>query len=72
MRNFEDHEGRTWDATVGRESWGTLVLIFTPRAAGGARRSLLGAESHVAAETELERLSDRDLRERLCASDPWG
>lgn len=72
MRRFSDAEGAGWEVTIGRESWGTFVLLFSPRDGGGARKSVLQAESHVAAEQELQGLGDEELRRRLEGSEPWG
>jgi hypothetical protein len=56
---------------VGRESWGTLVLLFTPLAGGDVRKSVLAAETPLAAETELGAMTDDQLRVRLDSSSPW-
>jgi hypothetical protein len=71
VRGFTDDAGRTWEVVVGRESWGTLVLVFSPRAGGDARTSILAAETAYAANAELDALSDDELRERLRHSRPW-
>lgn len=71
MRNFRDAEGREWDVVVGRESWGTLVLLFSPRVGSDNRVSPLPSETTREAEQELLALDDDELRERLAASTPW-
>lgn len=71
MRGFTDGDGRPWDAMVGRESWGTLVLLFSPRGEGGNRTLPLAAETVRQAEAELAALSDEALRARLAESQPW-
>jgi len=72
LRRFIDAEGAGWEVAIGRESWGTFVLLFSPRDGRGARKSVLRSESHVAAEQELQGMGDEDLRRRLETSDPWG
>ena len=71
MRSFTDGEGRSWDATVGRESWGGAVLLFAPRAEGGVRVVPLASETVRDAERELAEMSEQGLREQLAASRPW-
>lgn len=71
MRSFTDGEGREWDVTVGRQSWGNLVLLFSPRRGTDNRTLLLAAETARQAEAELAGLSAEDLRARLDASQPW-
>ena len=71
MRSFLDDAGATWQVTLGKESWGTLVLLFTPLAGGDARTSILAAETMFDATAELDALTDDDLRARLIDSCPW-
>lgn len=71
MRSFSDDAGRTWDATVGRESWGAVVLLLAPRAEGGVRVAPLAADTVRDAERELAEMSEQALREQLSASRPW-
>lgn len=71
MRAFTDDAGARWEVVLGKESWGTLVLLFTPRAGGDARTSVLAAETMFAASAELDALTDDQLRERLRDSRPW-
>lgn len=70
MRRFTDG-GQPYDVVVGHESWGTFVLLFTPSHGGETRKSVLAAETARAAETELDALSDDELRTRLAESGPW-
>lgn len=72
MRSFLDASGDAWQVTIGKESWGTLVLIFSPVRPGSARTSILQAETMFHATVELEALTDDDLRARLANSRPWG
>jgi hypothetical protein len=70
MRSFSDEQGVQWEATVGRESWGSFVVLFS--ASGPEpRKSLLAAETTLQAEQELDAMSDVDLRSRLETSEPW-
>lgn len=71
MRRFTDDAGADWEALVGKESFGTLVILFTPGAGGEPRKSVLAAERPDEAERELDALSDAELRARLSESAPW-
>ena len=71
MRHFLDDEGRRWQVVLGKESWGTLVVIFTPEGVGESRTSVLVAETMLAANAELDAMTDDDLRARLGDSRPW-
>ena len=71
MRTFVDDAGRRWQVVLGKESWGTLVLLFSPADGGDSRTSILTAETSLAANAELDALTDEDLRERLRDSRPW-
>jgi hypothetical protein len=72
MRRLTDASGAEWDVTIGRESWGTLVLLFVPRAGGGARQAVMKAETQLAAERRLQEMSEEELQERLATATPWG
>lgn len=71
MRSFTDEQGRTWDAVPGRESWGTVVLLLSPREGSGARVAPLASDTVRDAEQELADMSEAALRERLAESRPW-
>ena len=71
MRSFTDDEGARWEVVLGKASWGTLTLLFAPAAGGETRTSILHAETTLAANAELDALSDADLRDRLRDSRPW-
>jgi hypothetical protein len=71
VRAFVDDAGRPWQVVLGKESWGTLVLLFSPGDGGDARTSVLQAETMFAANAELDALTDDDLRNRLRDSHPW-
>ena len=70
MRTFE-YQSEGWEVALGHESWGTLVLLVTPVRGGEVRKSVLTAETALAAETELDAMTDDDLRRRLAAAGPW-
>lgn len=71
MRRFTANDGASWDAVLGHESWGTFVVLFTPAGGGAVRKSILAAEQAMAAEAELDTLTDDDLRRLLGESSPW-
>ena len=66
-----DAAGAAWDVTTGKESWGTQVLLFSPRAGGEARKVVLAVETAFEAEQVLEAMSDEELRAHLADSVPW-
>ncbi|HEU4628498.1 MAG TPA: hypothetical protein VFS08_02095 [Gemmatimonadaceae bacterium] len=72
MRDFEDERGARWEVTVGRESWGTLTLLFARRRGREIRTLTLAEETPLAAERLLGELTDAELRERLAEAVPWG
>ncbi len=65
MRSFTDEQGAAWDTTIGKASWGTLVLLFVPRAGGEPRSVVLADETSYDAERALDEFTDADLRSRL-------
>ena len=71
MRDFMDALGSRWDVVVGRESYGTFVLLFARRDAPEHRRLVLAAETPSAAERELDALTDEELQARLTQAEPW-
>jgi hypothetical protein len=72
MRRFVDPAGEAWDAAIGRESWGTFVILFSRGSGGEVRTVTLGAETMLDAQQELDSLDEEQLRERLAAAQPWG
>ncbi len=73
MRSFEDANGNIWDVSLGRESWGTLVLLFSRRQGDEVvRKTMLASETVLEAQGELDALTEAELRERLVRSQPWG
>jgi hypothetical protein len=71
MRAFVDERGQRWQVVLGKESWGTLVLLFSPDAGGDTRTSILSSETMRDASAELDAMTDDDLRARLRESRPW-
>ncbi len=71
MRRFQDRSGASWDGNIGKESWGTLVLLFSPRHGGGPRKTVLAVETAFEAERVLDAMSDEDLQQRLAESVAW-
>lgn len=85
MRTFTDERGRGWDVVAGRESWGSIVALFIPRAdgaggAGGAgapdgargaiRQAPLRASGYEQGNRELARCTEEELQELLDRSVP--
>ena len=71
MRRFTGGDGREWEVTIGKESWGTLVLLFSPAAGGDVRKAVLQAETSRAAHAELDEMTDDALRTQLDGAGPW-
>jgi hypothetical protein len=71
VRSFVDDAGRAWQVVLGKESWGTLVLLFSSAVGNETRTSVLTAETSFAANAELDALTDQELRDRLRDSRPW-
>ncbi|CAN5857057.1 hypothetical protein BH23GEM3_BH23GEM3_24800 [soil metagenome] len=71
MRSLKDEQGSAWDVTVGRESWGTFVLLFSRATGGDVRRSVMASENMLEAQQELDSLAADELRKRLAAAEPW-
>lgn len=71
MRAFVDDRGQRWQVVLGKESWGTLVLLFSPDAGGETRTSILSSETMRDASAELDAMTDDELRARLRDSRPW-
>ena len=71
MRALVDEHGQRWQVVLGKESWGTLVLLFSPDAGGDVRTSVLSSETMRDASAELEAMTDDDLRARLRDGRAW-
>lgn len=65
MRTINDPAGEAWDVAVGKESYGTMVLLFSRRGAPEVLRLPVDANSRLEAERLLQALSVGALREKL-------
>jgi len=71
MRSFLDSRGRLWDAVVGRESWGRVVMIFVPAdGAGEVLEAPLAASGYEEAERDLDAMDPLALDELLARAAP--
>lgn len=71
MRRFTDEQGREWDATVGRESYGMQVFLFIPQDGSGVRKALMTSDTWLDGERELDTMDVAALQERLGVSVAW-
>jgi hypothetical protein len=63
MRRFRAADGSSWEAVVGRESWGAFFAIFAPVGAGAdIRQAQLEAGTWADAEREVDTLDEAALR----------
>jgi hypothetical protein len=69
MRRFTDDTGTTWDVVLGRESWGTLVVLFIPAGNAPVRQAHFPATSYDTAAVELDELSEERLQQLLAAAE---
>lgn len=70
MWSFVDDQERTWDVTLGRESWGAFFAIFVPRRGADIRQTMLAAEAVEDAHRELDTLGEEQFRQLLSRSEP--
>lgn len=71
MRPFVDNQGRRWDLTLGRESWGAFYILFVPRASDTAiLQALLPVDRADDAEGMLDGMDDDALEEYLSRAEP--
>ena len=68
MRSIEDHAGVTWDVAVGKESYGSMVLLFSRRGQREVRRVSIAASSRLQAERMLHDFDRDALRSKLDAA----
>ncbi len=62
MRVYKDNDGKSWDVVVGRESWGTIVLLFVPREGSEPpRQNLMNVRSPEEGTRELMGMSEEVL-----------
>lgn len=71
MRYFHDQAGTEWFVAVGKESYGSMVLIFARSHSTEVRKYYFEASGRLAAERELDSLSDAELAGALADSVPW-
>lgn len=71
MRYFHDPHGKEWFVAVGKESYGTMVLIFAKSHADEVRKFYFEAAGRLQAEKELAEFSDSELCQALSESQPW-
>jgi hypothetical protein len=70
MQRITDADGREWDVTVGRGSWGSFVALFIPRDDGEVREALLPAGGAAEASGSLQEMSREELLTLLEKSGP--
>ncbi len=71
MRSFTDSSGQAWQAALGHESHGTMVIIFSRLGSFDVFKSGLNAGNRLDAENEIAALSEQDLCTRLQTAEPW-
>ncbi|MGH8413805.1 MAG: hypothetical protein ACRESX_03650 [Gammaproteobacteria bacterium] len=71
MRSFSDSSGQLWQAALGHESHGSMVIIFSRLGSFDVFKSRLDANSRLDAENEIAALSEHDLCVRLQTAEPW-
>ncbi|MGA9854936.1 MAG: hypothetical protein WBR29_06650 [Gammaproteobacteria bacterium] len=71
MRSFSDSHGHVWQAALGHESHGSMVIIFSRLGSFEVFKSGLDSNNRLAAEDEIEALSIAELCSRLKAAEPW-
>ncbi|MGH8397941.1 MAG: hypothetical protein ACRETA_06820 [Gammaproteobacteria bacterium] len=71
MRSFNDSSGQVWQAALGHESHGTMVIIFSRLGSFEVFKSRLDANNRLDAENEITDLSEQDLCVRLQTAEPW-
>ncbi len=70
MRSIDDSAGVTWDVAVGKESYGSMVLLFSRRGSREMRRVSIEANSRLEAERMLSAYDAQALRSKLDAAAP--
>ncbi len=71
MRSFSDSHGQIWQAALGHESHGTLLIIFSRLGSFEVFKSGLDASNRLDAENEIAALSETELCNRLQSAAPW-
>ena len=71
MRSFSDNDGQVWQAALGHESHGSMVIIFSRLGSFDVFKNGLSANNRLDAENEIAALSETELCSRLKAAEPW-
>ena len=71
MRDFDDSQGRRWQAALLDGSYGHVILLFSPFEGGEVRQKLLDVDYMVEAGTWLAKLDEDELRALLLETTPW-
>lgn len=71
MRNFDDEQGRHWQAALLDGSYGSTWVVFSRLGDDGVRKAELSAENMRLAERELLDMDTAQLRALLASSEPW-
>jgi hypothetical protein len=64
MRSVENHSAIAWDVSVGKESHGSILLLFSSRGDEEVRRLEIEASSRPEAERVLGALEPESLRSK--------
>jgi len=70
MQRITDADGRDWDVTQGRGSWGSFMALFIARDDGEVREAPLPAGGAAEASGSLQRMSPQELLALLEKSGP--
>lgn len=70
MRRFTDAGGKAWQVTVGKQSYGAMVLLFIPEGDGQVLQAELNVANNFEAERALDRFGEGDLQRRLAEAVP--
>ena len=70
MQRITDGDGRDWDVTVGRGSWGSFMALFIPRNDGEVREATLPVGEAAEASGSLQEMSQEELLALLEKSGP--
>lgn len=71
MRSFSDTNGLVWQAAVGHESHGSMVILFSRLDSFEVLKSTLESNNRLDAENEIADLSVTELCSRLRTAQPW-
>ncbi|MEA5445420.1 hypothetical protein VCB98_06270 [Gammaproteobacteria bacterium AB-CW1] len=65
LRRIVDRTGEQWDIARGHESYGAMVILFCRCSDNLVMKSYMFADNAMAADAEIDGLSDEDLLSRL-------